>query len=50
MVDPIAALTLIAWLLASTSFAATRDVAILALVGMLLYAAGHRHRRRRMVS
>jgi len=43
----IAALTLIVWLLASTSFAATRDVAILTLVGMLLYSAGHRRRSRR---
>jgi amino acid transporter len=42
---PSAAIALIAWLLASSSFAATRDVAILTLIGALLYAIGRRHER-----
>ncbi len=43
-----AALILIAWLLASSSFAASRDVVILSLVGVLLYGVGQRHRRHRL--
>jgi amino acid transporter len=42
LVIPVAALALIAWLLASSSFAATRDVAILTVIGALLYAIGRR--------
>jgi len=42
---PAAALALIAWLLASSSFAATRDVAVLTAFGALLYAIGRRRRR-----
>jgi amino acid transporter len=42
---PTAAIAPIAWLLASSSFAATRDVAILTLIGALLYAIGRRHER-----
>jgi basic amino acid/polyamine antiporter, APA family len=42
---PAAALALIAWLLASSSFAATRDVAILTVIGALIYAIGRRHAR-----
>lgn len=45
---PAAALALIAWLLASSSYAETRDVAFLTVVGMLLYALGRRHRRKRL--
>jgi amino acid transporter len=41
-VIPAAALALIVWLLASSSFAATRDVAILTACGALLYAVGRR--------
>ena len=37
---PAAALALIAWLFASSSFAESRDVAILTLFGALLYAVG----------
>ncbi len=40
---PVAALASIAWLLASSSFAETRDVAILTVIGALLYALGRRH-------
>jgi APA family basic amino acid/polyamine antiporter len=43
---PAAALALIAWLLASSSFAATRDVAVLTACGALLYAIGQRYRRK----
>jgi amino acid transporter len=42
---PAAALALIAWLLASSSFAATRDVAIVTGIGALLYAVGRLRRR-----
>jgi basic amino acid/polyamine antiporter, APA family len=42
---PAAALALIGWLLASSSFAATRDVAILTACGALLYAIGRRQLR-----
>ena len=42
---PAAALALIAWLLASSSFAATRDVVALTVIGALLYAAGQWQRR-----
>ena len=42
---PAAALALIAWLLASSSFAETRDVAVLTVIGALLYALGGRHPR-----
>jgi hypothetical protein len=35
---------LIAWLLASSSFAETRDVALLTAFGALLYAVGQRRR------
>jgi amino acid transporter len=42
---PAAAVALIAWLLASSSFAATRDVVILTVIGALLYAIGRRHQR-----
>jgi amino acid transporter len=45
LVIPAAALALIAWLLASSSFTATRDVAILTVIGALLYAVGRRHER-----
>lgn len=41
---PVAALALIVWLLASSWFTATRDVAILTACGALLYAIGRRHR------
>ncbi len=44
---PAAALGLIAWLLASSSFAATRDVAILTAIGALIYATGRRQDRNR---
>jgi amino acid transporter len=47
---PAAALALIVWLLASSSFAATRDVAILTAIGALLYAVGVRRRRRAAAS
>ncbi len=40
---PAAALALIVWLLASSSFAATRDVAVMTACGAVVYAAG-RHR------
>ena len=43
---PAAALALIVWLLASSSFAATRDVAILTAFGGLLYAIGRWQRER----
>jgi amino acid transporter len=43
-VIPLAALASIAWLLASSSFAATRDVAGLTAVGALLYPIGRRRR------
>jgi amino acid transporter len=44
-VIPVAALALIVWLLASSSFAATRDVALLTAFGALLYAIGRWHDR-----
>jgi len=47
---PVAALGLIAWLLASSSFSATRDLAILTVIGALLYAVGARRRRRSAAS
>jgi APA family basic amino acid/polyamine antiporter len=43
---PAAAIALIAWLLASSSFTATRDVAILTVIGALLYAIGRRLKRK----
>jgi len=42
---PGAALMLITWLLASSSFAETRDVALLTAFGALLYAVGRRRRK-----
>ncbi len=44
---PAAALALIGWLLASSSYAATRDVAVLTAFGALLYAIGRLHGRER---
>ena len=45
-VIPAAALALIVWLLASSSFAATRDVVVLTAFGALLYAVGRRRGRK----
>jgi basic amino acid/polyamine antiporter, APA family len=42
---PAGALALIAWLLASSTFTATRDVAILTVIGALLYAVGRWRKR-----
>jgi amino acid transporter len=43
---PLAALVLIGWLLASSSWAETRDVVILILLGALLYAIGRLRRKK----
>ena len=43
---PCAALTLIAWLLASSSWAETRDVMFLLLLGVLLYLSARRRGER----
>jgi amino acid transporter len=43
---PVAALALIVWLLASSSFEETRDVAVLTAFGALLYAIGRRYGRK----
>jgi amino acid transporter len=41
LIIPAAALAMIAWLLASSSWMETRDVAIWTAVGALVYAFGH---------
>jgi APA family basic amino acid/polyamine antiporter len=46
LIIPGAALALIAWLIASSSWAETRDVTIMTLLGALLYGIGRWHGRR----
>jgi len=45
IVIPTAAVILVAWLLMSSSWHESRDVTLSLLVGVLVYAAGHRRRR-----